>query len=60
MAEIYALGTAPLTGDTRRILLVKWLTQLQHEAGALAHNNPTNTDTVRTLLTKIDRAKNGI
>lgn len=56
---LYANGTTPLLTDTKRVILVRWLTVLQTRSGALAKNNASATDTKRQLEVKIDNSING-
>lgn len=57
----FGSGTVPKTGDSKVTLLAKWLTALQTAlgGGAQTKNWPMNSDSVRTLESKIERVKSG-
>lgn len=53
-------GTTPLATDTKWFLWVRILGKVQNEAGALPHNDPKPTDTIRMLRLKLDRSLAGL
>ena len=53
-------GVTPRLTDTRWAILVKWLGELQNQAGAIVINNPKRNDTRRILLGKIESALAGV
>lgn len=49
-------GDTPQRQDTKWTAAVRWLGQLQNQAGADPANNPKREDSYRTILYKIARA----
>jgi len=54
------LSTTPQRGDTRLRLWKRILQYYQNLPGALAHNNPSDEDTIRATLVKLLRALNNV
>ena len=57
---MFTLNTIAKSGNSRLILWKKILQYYQNQSGALAHNNPKQTDTLRETLVKLLRALQGV